>query len=68
MSRTPLALALSIAGLSATPTFRQYHPPGQDHAVGSVSAEATAAAGAVDAFHSAFKAGDTATRRATHAT
>ena len=58
MSRTPLALALSIAVLSAMPAFAQDHA--HDHAAGSVAAEAAGAAVAVDAFHAALKAGDTA--------
>ena len=60
MSRTSLALALSIAVLSATPAFAQDHAHGPDQAAGSVAAEATDAAMAVDAFHAALKAGDTA--------
>ena len=60
MSRKPLALALSIAVLSATPAFAQDHAHRPDHAAGSVAAEATDAAIAVDAFHAALKAGDTA--------
>ena len=60
MSRTPLALALSIAILSAMPAFAQDHAHGHDHAAGSVAAEAAGAAAAVDAFHAALKAGDTA--------
>lgn len=60
MSRTSLALALSIAVLSATPAFAQDHAHGHGHAAGSVAAEATEAATAVDAFHAALKAGDTA--------
>ena len=58
MSRTPLALALSIAVLSATPAFAQEHA--HDHAAGIVAEEAAGAAMAVDAFHTALKAGDTA--------
>lgn len=57
MSRTSLALALSFAVLSATPAFAQDH----GHAAeGSVTGEAMDAANAVDAFHAALKAGDTA--------
>ena len=59
MSRTPLAIALSIAVLSATPAFAQDHAHGHDHASVSVAAEAAGAATAVDAFHAALKAGDT---------
>lgn len=59
MSRTALALALSIAVFSATPAFAQDHAHGHDHAAGSVAAEAMDAAMAVDAFHAALKAGDT---------
>lgn len=58
MSRTSLALAVSIAMLSTTPTFAQDH--GHDQAAGSIAAEATDAATVVDAFHAALKAGDTA--------
>lgn len=62
MSRTALALALSITVLSATPALAQDHAHGHghDHASGSVAAEAAGAAMAVDAFHAALKAGDTA--------
>ncbi|WP_439478333.1 YybH family protein [Brevundimonas sp.] len=60
MSRTALALALSMTVLSATPAFAQDHAHGHDHAPGSVAAEAAGAATAVDAFHAALKAGDTA--------
>ena len=60
MSRTSLALALSLAVLSATPVFAQEHVHGRDQAAGSVAAEAAEAASAVDAFHAALKAGDTA--------
>ena len=60
MSRTSLATALSIAVLSATPAFAQDHAHGPDHAAGSVTPEATDAATAVDAFHAALRAGDTA--------
>ena len=58
MSRTALALALSMTVLSALPAFAQDHA--HDHAAGSVAAEAAGAATAVDAFHAALKAGDTA--------
>ncbi len=58
MSRTSLALAVSIAVLSATPAFAQDHA--HDHAAVAMAPEATAAATAVDAFHAALKAGDTA--------
>lgn len=60
MSRACLALALSFAVLSATSAPAQDHAHGHDHAVGALSAEATEAAAAVDAFHAALKAGDTA--------
>lgn len=60
MSRTSLALALSVAVLSATPAFAQDHGHGHDQAAGSVAAEATDAVAAVDAFHAALGAGDTA--------
>ena len=60
MSRTSLALVLSLAVLSATPAFAQDHAHGPDQATGSVAAEATDAATVVDAFHAALKAGDTA--------
>lgn len=60
MSRTSLALALSVAMLSAAPAFAQDHAHGHDHAAGSLTAEAMEAAGVVDGFHAALKAGDTA--------
>lgn len=60
MSRTSLALALSVAVLSATPAFAQDRAHGPDRAAGSVTAEAADAAATVDAFHAALKAGDTA--------
>lgn len=60
MSRTSLAFTLSVALLSAMPAFAQDHTPGHDHAAGTVVAGATEAASAVDAFHAALKAGDTA--------
>ena len=60
MSRTALALALSITVLSTTPALAQDHAQGHDHAAGSVAPEAAGAATAVDAFHAALKAGDTA--------
>ncbi len=60
MSRTSLAIALSIAVLSATPAFAQDHAHGHDHAAGSVAAEAAGAVAAIDAFHAALKVGDTA--------
>ncbi|HEY0926340.1 nuclear transport factor 2 family protein [Brevundimonas sp.] len=60
MTRPSLALALSVAVLSATPVFAQDHAHNHDQAAGSVAAEATEAASAVDAFHAALKAGDTA--------
>ena len=59
MSRTSLALALSLALLSETPAFAQDHAHGHVPAAGSVAAEARDAATAVDAFHAALKAGDT---------
>lgn len=59
MSRTSLALALSVAVLSATPAFAQDRVHGPDRAAGSVTAEAADAAATVDAFHAALKAGDT---------
>ena len=60
MSRPAFALALSIAILSAAPALAQNHAHGHDHAAGAVAAEAVDAATAVDAFHAALKAGDTA--------
>lgn len=60
MSRPAFALALSIAILSAAPAFAQDHAHGHNHAAGAVAAEAVDAATAVDAFHAALKAGDTA--------
>lgn len=60
MSRTALALALSVAVLSAAPAFAQDHAHGPDHAAGSVAAAAVDAASAVDAFHAALKTGNTA--------
>ncbi len=60
MSRTSLALALSIALMSAAPAFAQHRAQGHDHASGSIAAEAAGAATAVDAFHRALKSGDTA--------
>ena len=60
MSRTSLALVLSLAVLSATPVFAQDHAHGHAQAAGSVAAEAADAAAAVDAFHVALKAGATA--------
>ena len=60
MSRTSLALVLSLAALSATPAFAQDHTHGHDQAAGSVAAEAADAATTVDAFHAALKAGETA--------
>ena len=60
MSRKSLVLALSIAVLSATPALAQDHAPGADHAAAVVAPEAADAAAAVDAFHAALKAGDTA--------
>jgi len=59
MSRATLALAVSIAVLSATPAFAQDHAHGHELATGSVAPEAAEAAAAVDAFHAALKAGDT---------
>lgn len=59
MRHRPLALALSIAVLSAAPAIAQDHAHGHAQAVASVSAEATDAALAVDAFHAALKVGDT---------
>ena len=41
MSRTSLALVLSLAVLSATPAFAQDHAHGHAQAAGSVAAEAT---------------------------
>lgn len=58
MSRTALALALSITVLSAMPALAQDHAHGHDHAAGSVAVEAADAVAAVDAFHVALKAGD----------
>jgi len=60
MSRTTLALALSMTVLSAAPAFAQDHAHHHDQASGSVAAEAAGAATTVDAFHAALKAGDTA--------
>ncbi len=60
MSRTPLAVALSLVLLSSTSVLAQDHAHGHHHAAGAVAAEATDAAAAVDAFHAALKAGDTA--------
>ena len=61
MSRKTLVLALSIAALSATSALAQDHAHGPAHAAAAVVApEATDAAAAVDAFHAALKAGDTA--------
>lgn len=60
MSRTSLALALSLAVLSGTPALAQDHAHGHTPASGSVAAEAAPAATAVDAFHAALKSGDTA--------
>jgi ketosteroid isomerase-like protein len=60
MSRTALALVLSVAVLSAAPAFAQDHAHGPDHAAGSVAAAAVDAASAVDAFHAALKTGNTA--------
>jgi len=60
MSGTTLALALSIAMLSAAPALVQDHAQGHDHTAGSMTAEANEAAVVVDAFHAALKAGDTA--------
>ena len=60
MSRTSLALAVSIALLAAAPAFAQDHAHGQGEAAGPVAAEAMDAAATVDAFHAALKAGDTA--------
>ena len=60
MSRTSLALALSLSMISATGAFAQDHAHGHAPAAGSVAAEAMDAATAVDAFHAALKAGDTA--------
>lgn len=60
MSRTTLALALSVAVLSVAPALAQDRGPGHDHAAGSLTTEATEAAAVVDSFHAALKAGDTA--------
>ena len=60
MSRTSLALAASLAVLSATPAFAQDHAHADTPAAGMVAVEAADAAGTVDAFHAALKAGDTA--------
>lgn len=60
MSRTSLAVVLSLVVLTATPALAQDHAHGHDQAAGSVTAEAAGAATAVDAFHAALKAGDTA--------
>ncbi len=59
MSRRSLALALSVAVLSASPVFAQ-DAHSHDHAAGPVAAEAAEAATVVDAFHAALRAGDTA--------
>lgn len=60
MSRKSLALVLSLALISAAPAFAQDHAHGHAQTADSVAAEATDAATAVDAFHAALKAGDTA--------
>lgn len=60
MSRTSLALALSLAVLSAAPALAQDHTHGHHHAAGSLAPEAADAATVVDAFHAALKSGDTA--------
>lgn len=60
MSRTSLAVAVSIAVLAATPVFAQDHAHSNGRAAGLAGAEAADAATAVDAFHAALKAGDTA--------
>lgn len=60
MSRTVLALVLSLTVVSAAPAFAQDHAHGHHHASGAVAAEAAGAAAAIDAFHAALKAGDTA--------
>ena len=59
MSLESLALVLSLALISATPALAQDHAHGHGHATGSLAAEATEAAAAVDAFHAVLKAGDT---------
>lgn len=60
MSRTSLAMALSLSVLSATPVFAQDHAHGHDQAAGMVAAEAAGAVTVVDGFHAALKGGDTA--------
>ena len=60
MSRTSLAVVLSLAVLTATPALAQDHAHGHVQAAGAVAADAAGAATAVDAFHAARKAGDTA--------
>ena len=60
MSRTTLALAASLSVFLTTPTFAQDHAHSPGHAAGSVTAEATDAAAAVDAFHADLNTGDTA--------
>lgn len=42
MSRTSLAVVLSLAALTATPALAQDHAHGHDQAAGSVAAEAGA--------------------------
>lgn len=60
MSRTTLALAASLTVFLAMPALAQDHGHSPGHAAGSVAAEATDAASAIDAFHAAIKIGDTA--------
>jgi len=60
MSHTTLAAALSLVLLTSAPALAQDHAHAGHHAPGAVAAEATDAAAAVDAFHAALKAGDTA--------
>lgn len=60
MTRTALAVAVSIAVLFTSPVLAQDAAHSHDHAAGSVAAEAADAATVVDAFHAALRAGDTA--------
>lgn len=59
MSRTPVAIALSIALFSASPVLAQDHAHGANHAAPSLDAQAAEAAMTVDAFHAALEARNT---------
>lgn len=59
MSRA-LALAVSIALLSASPVIAHADPHRHEPAAGQVAPEAAGAAAIVDAFHAALEVGDTA--------